>query len=82
MALTTPHKERRNEQRCALKRNIWLKELQVILGKKRKQQPLDDLSTLGIGCCHLAGNYLPFRAVDGPAKKKGVAVKDQFQSQQ
>lgn len=48
---------------------------------KKKKKHLDDLSTIGIGCCHLAGNYLPIRAVDGPAKKKGVAVKDQAQSQ-
>ena len=39
--------------------------------KKKKKQHLDDLSTFRIGGCHLAGNYLPIRAVDGPAKKKG-----------
>ncbi|KAM7419472.1 hypothetical protein PAMA_016540 [Pampus argenteus] len=42
---------------------------------------LDDLSTPGIGCCQLDGNYLPIRAVDGPTMKNGVAVKDQAQSQ-
>jgi len=31
---------------------------------------LDDLSALGIACCHLAGNYLPIMAVDGPAKRR------------
>lgn len=39
-------------------------------GKLWTKKHLDDLSTLGIGCCHLAGNYLSVRAVDGPAKKK------------
>lgn len=33
-----------------------------------KNQP-DDLSTLGIGYCHLDSNYLPIRPLDGPAEK-------------
>lgn len=56
--------------RC-LTRRIQLRELQQIQKNyTKKKKNLDDLSTLGIGCCHLAGNYLPVRAVDRPPKKK------------
>ena len=34
------------------------------------QKHLDDLSALGIDCCHLAGNYLPIIAVDGSVKRR------------
>lgn len=46
---------------------------QGIFGSDIQEFPenLDDLSTPGTGCCHLAGNYLPFRTVDWAAKKKG-----------
>lgn len=55
---------------------------QGIFGSDIQEFPenLDDLSTPGTGCCHLAGNYLPFRTVDWAAKK-GVAVRDRPQSQ-
>lgn len=47
------------------------KENQAENFRKSKKKHLDDLSTFRIGGCHLAGNYLPIRVVDGPAKKKG-----------
>lgn len=85
LTLTAPQTEILSPPGTASQGGSGSQELQEVLEKSlhgEKKKLLDDLSTLGIGCCHLAGNYLPIRAVDGPAKKKkkGVAVKDQAQS--
>lgn len=44
-------------------------ESSVSPGKLRTRKHLDDLSALGIACCHLTGNYLPLRAVDRPTNR-------------
>ena len=86
LTLTAPQTETLSPPGTASQGGSGSQKLQEVLEKslhrKKKKKLLDDLSTLGIGCCHLAGNYLPIRAGDGPAKKKkkGVAVKDQAQS--
>lgn len=45
---------------------VELQEVQI--KKKKKKTPW--WPQLSKCCCHLAGNYLPIRTVDGPTKKK------------
>lgn len=73
LTLTAPQTEILSPPGTASQGGSGSQKLQEVLEKSlhgKKKKLLDDLSTLGIGCCHLAGNYLPIRAVDGPAKKK------------